>query len=428
MNNSVFKALPSLALVLLMALTLRLVWAWLVPVVPVSDSVGYDAFARTLLEHGVFGWTKDEPFAFWPPGTTFLHAATYALFGYHYAAIVGLNILLSLILIVSTARLALRLHGERTAIIAAWVLALWPTLVMFTTVLASELPFLVFSVAALDLWTASERPSMVRALVIGALLGVAALIRPLALALPFVYAFAMAACAWGHRERVARHVVTGVFAALAMAVVISPWTWRNYQLYGEPVLVSTNGGITLWMGNAPGTDGRYLPVPDELSDVSDHEQARILGARARQYIQDDPVGFAVRSVRKLVILYGNESTGALWNSEGIARVWGDTAVVVLKRVTQVTWLLILLGALWGFVFLWRRSGPWAALLSPLTVSIAFYSAVYSIVVAQERYHLSFAAQVAILLGLGITAWSARQVPADMPDPAAGPVPARVRTS
>lgn len=426
MKHSVFKALPSLTLVVVVALAVRLLWAWLVPVVPVSDSVGYDTFARTLIEHGVFGWTRDEPFAFWPPGTTFLHAAVYAVFGYQYTAIVGLNVMLSLVLIVSTARLALRLHGERAAIIAAWVLALWPTLVMFTTVLASELPFLVFSVAALDLWTASERPSIGRALAIGVLLGVAALIRPLALALPFVYAFSMVAQAWGHPDRVVRHIVAGLLAALAMAIVISPWTWRNYQLYGEPVLISTNGGITLWMGNAPGTDGRYLPVPDELSDVSDHEQAKILGARARQYIQDDPLGFAVRSVRKLAILYGNESIGALWNAEGIARAWGDGAVVALKRVTQVTWLLILLGALWGFIELWRRSGPWAALFSPLTVSIAFYSVVHSIMVAQERYHLSFAAQVAILLGLGVASWHSRQSRASGRAPATNPVPARVR--
>lgn len=426
MKLSVFKTLPSLALVLLVALALRLVWAWLVPVVPVSDSVGYDTFARTLLEHGVFGWTRDEPFAFWPPGTTFLHAAVYGLFGYHYAAIVGMNIILSLILIVSTARLALRLHGERAAIVAAWVLALWPTLVVFTTVLASELPFLVFSVVALDVWTASSRPSLARGLLVGVLLGVAALVRPLALALPVVYAFAMVVQTWAARDLAVRHAVTGVVAALAMGLVIAPWTWRNHQLYGETVLVSTNGGITLWMGNAPGTDGRYLPVPDELSHLSDHEQAQILGARARQYILDDPVGFVVRSVRKLGILYGNESIGALWNSEGIATVWGDAAVVVTKRLTQVTWLLILLVALAGFVALWRQSGVVAALFSPLTVSIAFYSVVHSIMVAQERYHLSFAAQIAIFFGVAVAAWRARAASKDASDAGAGQAPVRTR--
>ncbi|MCT6632058.1 hypothetical protein, partial [Staphylococcus aureus] len=76
-------------------------WGWAVPVGPISDSHAYDTFARNLVQYGVFGWTADRPFAFWPPGTSMLYAAVYALFGFHHGALVVLHVLLSAVMLVS---------------------------------------------------------------------------------------------------------------------------------------------------------------------------------------------------------------------------------------------------------------------------------------------------------------------------------------
>jgi 4-amino-4-deoxy-L-arabinose transferase-like glycosyltransferase len=395
--------LSQLTWVLAAALVLRIGWALLVPVIPVSDSAAYDTFARNLVEHGVYGWTPHEPFAFWPPGTSFLYAAVYKLFGYAHTNIVLLNLLCSIGVIVSSARVAARFFGAQVAVWTAAVLAVWPTLVLFTTVLASELPFLLFTMAALDAWTAPRGSVLARGLIAGVLLGAAALVRPLALALPVVYGVATLLSAPQPRQALRSQAQMTVLALAAMACVVSPWTWRNYQLYGAPVLISTNGGITLWMGNAPGTRGDHLPIPERLNHLNDYEQSLVLGDEAKRHILGDPAGFAMRTLRKLVFLYSNESIGVTWNAPGISQSIGKDAVQWIKRFTQVSWALIFLTAVWGAWMLLRRCGWRRFILSAPVLTIAFYSAVHSIVVSQDRYHLAFAAQFAMLTAAGAIA-------------------------
>ena len=60
---------PLLA-ILGLGLLLRLIWALLIPVEPVSDSAAYDMLARNIAEHGVFGFRPDEPSAYWAVGAS----------------------------------------------------------------------------------------------------------------------------------------------------------------------------------------------------------------------------------------------------------------------------------------------------------------------------------------------------------------------
>jgi 4-amino-4-deoxy-L-arabinose transferase-like glycosyltransferase len=391
---------PHLVWILLLALALRLAWALAIPVIPLSDSIAYDAFARTVVEHGTFGWTADQPTAFWPPGTTFLHAALYWVFGMNFLPIVAMNIGLSLGLVIVCARLAARLWGERIATLTALILAIWPTLVMYPTILASELPFLFLTLFSLDIWTDKNiRPSR-KAVWTGLLTGLAALVRPQALLLPLLFAFCAAGSAGMTWTVVRSQLQLLISASVVMAMVIAPWTWRNYQLYGEPVLISTNGGITLWMGNTPGTDGRYMDIPERFSTLPENQRAKAMAEEAKTYIQQDPAGFVARALRKVAILYANESVGVGWNAEGIKQVLGETWVNLLKRFTQITWALILALALMGLGSSLRQQGWRRTLTSPITLSIMYFTAIHGVVVSQDRYHLAFAGQMAILAALG----------------------------
>jgi len=402
------KWTTALSLIMALALMLRLVWAWWVPVDPTSDGAAYDAFARTLVQHGTFGWTVDEPTAFWPPGTTFLHAALYAIFGIRYEPIVAMNIALSLGIIWLTARLAARFWGQLTAMLSALILAVWPTLVMYPTILASELPFLLLTLLALDIWTNPRLTDLRKALIAGLVLGMAALVRPQALLLPLVFAAGMLLTARPSFVAALAQARIVALSVIVMALVVAPWTWRNHQLYGEPVLISTNGGITLWMGNTPGTDGRYMVVPDEYALLPENERARVLGQQAREYILQDPVAFAGRAVRKLFILYGNESVGVGWNSSGIQQVFGEAWEHRLKRTTQLTWAIICLLAAAGFWWSFRQHGLRRTVFSPFTLSILYFTAIHMVVVSQERYHLAFAGQWAIFAALGVAYLAGRQ--------------------
>lgn len=392
---------------LAVAMLLRVVWAALVPVIPVSDGNAYDTFARTLAASGVFGWNANQPFSFWPPGTSLLYAALFRGFGTHYGVIISLNLVLSAGLIVLAMRVATRFYGARCAVYSGWVLALWPTLIMFTTVLASELPFLVLVTAALDVWTIPKRAALAHGVLAGALLGCAALVRPVALALPVIFGAAFLLERGLSRLALLEQVRLVIPALVAMACVISPWTLRNYDLYHEIVLVSTNGGVTLWMGNAPGTTGEHMNVPAWAEKLRDDEQDKALGKLARSYIVGDPAGFVWRSLRKFVWLYNHESIGVAWNEAGIAARFGESALRPLKLFTHASWGLILVTAIAGLVVLVRARGLWRVVCSPVVVTIAFYSLIHSVVVSQDRYHLEFAVQVALLAGVALDALRSR---------------------
>ncbi len=383
------------------ALLLRIVWAAFIPVMPQSDVLAYDTFSRNLVNHGVFGWTKDEPFSFWPPGTSLFYASIYKLAGLHYANIVIANLAVCVGMIICTARVVVRFFGVQAALWSAVLLAVWPTLVMLTTLLVSEQLFLFLTIAALDAWTSPRGSVLTRALLAGVLLGAATLVRPFAVLLPGLYAVAMLLSGGWGREKLRMQLQMAVVSSIALLCVVSPWTWRNYQLYGEFVLVSTNGGVTLWMGNSSGSQGDFRGLPELVKGMNDYQTNKVLGALARQYILDDPLGFVGRTALKLVRLYNNESIGALWNMNGITHTFGADAVDWVKRFTQVTWAAIFGLAATGAVVLARRWGVWRALVSPLSLLMMYFSVVHAVVITGGRYHLVAATQIAALGGVAI---------------------------
>ena len=89
----------TLTIILVVGFALRLVWALAVPMEPVSDSHAYHVFATNLAEHGVYGWTPDQPGAYWAVGTSAIVAALYVVFGPGFGPIVVLNVIISVAVI-----------------------------------------------------------------------------------------------------------------------------------------------------------------------------------------------------------------------------------------------------------------------------------------------------------------------------------------
>lgn len=44
-----------------LAILLRIIWALIIPVIPLSDSNAYDMFAWNIVQHGTYGWAADQP-------------------------------------------------------------------------------------------------------------------------------------------------------------------------------------------------------------------------------------------------------------------------------------------------------------------------------------------------------------------------------
>lgn len=394
--------------IVIAAVALRVMWALLVPTAPVSDSHAYDTFARNLAEHGVYGWTPEQPSAYWPVGTSALYAPLFMLFGHQYWPIVAINIVLSVVIIVAAFRIARRLPQIHASVplITAAVLALWPGLIMFVTVLASELPFIASVLVAVDVWTQAKRPAVVRGVVSGIFLAAACYIKPTAQLLPLI--LAVSALFAGQSLRSV--LVLTASAYMAMIVLIAPWTLRNYRAFDAFVLISTNGGANLWMGNHPGSAGGYNDLPESVKGMDEVSRDRILSQEARTHIMSDIPGYLLLSGKRLVDTYDRETIPVMWNEQGIDRTLGPAAKFPLKLVSSGYWIAVLLLAIIGSWFAYAGSGRVSSLLgNPLFLLWGYFAVVHALIVSQDRYHFPSIPSVAVFAAIALHSIYARRV-------------------
>jgi len=223
------------------------------PTLPLGDGLDYHLSALRLADG--LGYTAalgdvGAESAHHPPGWVTVLAAVTELGGRSVRAHQVTGLVIGLGVIVVAALVGRRYAGRRVGVVAALLAAVYPGFwVLDVQILSEPLGLLLAGLLMLvlaDLW---ERPTPARALLAGGLLGALALIRSEQLALLVIV---LAPVLLLNRRAVfwRRLAWTGA-ATLAALVVISPWTIHNLGRFEEPVVLSTNFGSTLLVGNCP---------------------------------------------------------------------------------------------------------------------------------------------------------------------------------
>jgi 4-amino-4-deoxy-L-arabinose transferase-like glycosyltransferase len=398
-GSSSYKLNSAASVVLAIAFFLRLGWAILIPVVPVSDSTAYDIFAQTLAVHGVYGWAPDQPSAYWPVGTSAIYAALYAVFGHSYIPVVVLNVALSAGIVGLTMRLGRIFFDDATAILAGGLMAIWPSQVAYVTILASELPFTFLLLLGFATWFSPRLSNSVRAIVGGLAFGAASYFRPIALLLPVILWLSMIP-SW---QKLREQLPMLILAMIVLGVSITPWSVRNTRLFGHFVMMSTNGGANFWMGNNRFSDGFYTPEPTLTTGLNEYEQDKVLGGEAMQYIIAEPVAFVLRTIKKAVLLQVGETIAIHWNEGGIKHHFGERALLPLKILTQGFWTGVLLLAFAGLIVMVRERGVTLTLMHPVVLTWIYFTAVHAITVVQDRYHFPYDPFISLLAAIAVLA-------------------------
>lgn len=400
-NQSKFgRALPirysHLALTaLFVGVLLRVLWALLIPVVPVSDSNLYNEFARSLAAGNGFAYPDGSLTAYWPVGTSAVYAALYSLFGGELAVVAVFNIIVGGLIILLTYLLAERAFGGRAAIVAAWIVACWPVLIQFTTVLASELPFTALVLGALYVWGCHGLGIVVRTVTWASLIAAAIYVRPTAMPL-LVMLPAMQVL----RDREWRgSLLSVVIAGIIAAVFLAPWMARNEALWGKARVMVTNFGPNLWMGNNPDSTGGYMPLP-ERTFLNEVHRDTALRAEALAFIRGNPARYLQLSAHRLVDTFERETIGVAWNEPGLLTKFGPSVLMPLKLLATVYWWLVLgLGTAGGILLIARQR---LSVFDPIVAVPLLFTAVAVFVVSQDRYHLPIDPFLAILAGALLT--------------------------
>lgn len=383
--------------ILAAALVVRLAWVAIVSVSPVSDSHAYYSFATNIAEGHGYCWIPGSPTTYWAVGPSAFYALFLLIFSGSVAVVVA-NLITAMAGVFFAWLVCRWYFGARAAIFTALVYAAWPTSIMFSTVYNSEMLFCPLMLASIWAVT-SERLGRFGWPAAGLIIALTAYVRPVALLFPFVLG--------ASRLVAVRKVVPtagGVAVALlVMLLCIAPWTVRNHQVTSEIVLISTNGGTNLWMGNNPYSTGWYQQLPERVSSLSEVERNKVLGSEAKQYIIDEPLTFVTRTIKKCFQLHRSETIGVAWNLEGMRGTVLAPLETELKIVGSLFWWGTIAGGLAGIAFLCVTGGLVKTAFHPIVLMSAYLIAVQSVVVAQDRYHLQWSPLFIVLSGYAVSA-------------------------
>jgi len=277
------------------------------------------------------------------------------------------------------------------ALCALALAGLHPAL-LYTSLTNYPQSFQAFWMAALALaWTwrtGNAQPSPAVGALDGALIGIGALFVPTQV---FV---APAALAFHANRGLAWLTRYAACAALAGALVITPWTARNLVVEHALIPFSTNGGEQLYLGFNPQAGpntGIQIALPDELSREiqaarSGKEAERVFTRHAVAWIRGNPARAGLLWVRKFLNFFRWDNGRMVTESERSAfREW----------IARGTSLGVFLLALTGAFRLRKSSRPWVIASIVLCLTLAAGHACF---IARYRYRLPFEPFL-ILLGL-----------------------------
>ncbi len=199
---------------------------------------------------------------FRPPGYPYFLAAVYYFSGGSYLAARIVQMTLGLINCLLAYFLGKRIFGSATGLIAAVFMAAYWGFIYFEGELLAPVLLITLGLSLMHvllLWC--DRLTFWRGILGGIVLGLFALVRAnILLFAPVVLCWSL----WMPRKKKQgkQLVVTWLGFIVGAAVMIAPATIRNYIVADDFVLITSNAGVNLYIGNNEDSTGGYSNIPD----------------------------------------------------------------------------------------------------------------------------------------------------------------------
>ena len=387
----------------------------LLDVQPTSDARWYFARAADLAAGLGYLGKDGQPTAYWPPGWPMALSVAFRVTGPSVWTVAAVNLLCAaasgwLLRDLARALMGGDRGGELAGRVALLLYAVYPNAIAYVPLALTEVfyTFLLLLIA----WLLAVRPGWTRTVLAGVALGFATLVKAQTLAVvPLIVGIALLREPRWWRRIPAAAWRTALLVALAAAVV-APWTIRNERLLGHRVLVSTNGGITLFTGNNDSTRGDFTPddpavrALETRTDLDEAEWDALAGREGLAWIAANPARFVALMPLKAFRLWGPDGEGEWAYQGGYARhaefAWLFRAV---RYANHAFYVALLAGfAAYGLRTAWRRwrnpppGESWAGWWL-LPYGIAAYPTAIAIVFSgQSRFHFPVMPFVCIACG------------------------------
>jgi hypothetical protein len=227
------------------------------------------------------------------------------------------------------------------------------------------------ALSAAVLFRGARDAGLVRSVAAGVLMGAGAVVSPRVLV--FVPLVAVAAL-FGSR-RASLRTTAGVVVGLA--VVLVPWTARNYRCFGEVIITTSNGGINLYIANNERATGGYYLPPKGVRPDHFLTDSKAWTREALDYIRRHPA----RTMARMAV-----KAARFWNPH-----FGDQFLVVLLVVV-------------GWLRLWRRRPRLVPETAWVFAAPFVMMLVHMVFFVQPRYMIPVLPFVCVVAGAGVGGW------------------------
>ena len=193
-----------------------------------------------------------------------------------------------------------------------------------------------------------------------------------------------------------------------VALVMAPWTIRNFVVFHAPVFVSTAMGSALWQGHGPdvytpghlGFDTKFY---DEYADVPyPKKEVEMNNAALREavdFIVHNPRTETGLFFKKIYHLYEEDASGLVWiDKHGGQPSIPDSLEPKLETVANAYYFVVL-GCVVLTAPMWFSLRDRSRFLLPLTILIL--TAAHLVFIPTPRYHFAFIPILCVLAAQGI---------------------------
>lgn len=276
-------------------------------------------------------------------------------------------------------------RSERSARMAASIIACYPMLLVYPLGLGTENPFFVLLLTSfLFVLLSINQPTTRYFLLSGLFLALTALTR--SVIVPFALA-AFCLLFFLHRKQ-------AFITIISFILVVTPWIIRNSLLHHKLTGIETSMGYNLYLGYHPKGDGSFVfgPSLDLLTILDDAQRDKIGTEKAIGFIKAQPDRFVPLAINRLGFFFGLEKRVLMYfYSNDILGYIPRPFLLTLAAILLLPFAFIAISAALGLSFL--RWKPEHVLLAFL---LTFYLLPHVFILSEDRFHLALIPYFAIL--------------------------------
>lgn len=347
---------------------------------PFADSIQYINLAQNLIKSGSYINQNGLPTAFMPVGYPIYLFLIFKFISQDLIVVKIFNILISALFILILYQIFKTILTIKQLNLFLLLFAFYPNFLLNANVFMPDYlaSFFMWFTIYLLLYDSSK---YYKILLSGLFIGFGVLLRPQYSLVPFILLILL-----HKKEHLKKFLIRVLLFFAAISIMIMPWLIRNYKVFNEFPVLTTNDGFNFLMGNHSISSGKVnFNFIYDVNNPDETEEQNLAYKRAWQDITENPEKSILRIFKKIFFSYYRGDSNLTWIFKSNSFSYNPLSLASLFIVSNLYHYIVIFFFLTGFkkliIFLKRKG-----LLFFVYLTI-YFLIVVSIYVGNERYIL-----------------------------------------